>query len=38
MTGGLVGGAANLVLSGGLSQLGGIFGGGVSAPMSEVSV
>jgi hypothetical protein len=38
VTGGLVGGAANLVLSGGLSQLGGIFGGGVSAPMSEVSV
>lgn len=37
LTGGLVGGAANLILSGGLSQMGGIFGG-ASAPVSEVSV
>ena len=37
VTGGLVGGAANLILSGGLSQMGGIFGG-ASAPVSEVSV
>ena len=27
LTGGIVGGAANLILSGGLSQLGGMFGG-----------
>ena len=38
LTGGLVGGAANLILSGGLSNLGGIFGGGASAPVQEMSV
>ena len=37
LTGGLVGGAANLILSGGLSNLGGIFGG-ASAPVQEMSV
>ena len=37
LTGGLVGGAANLILSGGLS-LGGIFGGSASAPVQEMSV
>ena len=37
LTGGIVGGAANLILSGGLS-LGGIFGGGASAPVQEMSV
>lgn len=37
LTGGLVGGAANLILSGGLSNLGGIFGG-ASAPIQEMSV
>ena len=37
LTGGIVGGAANLILSGGLS-LGGIFGGGASAPIQEISV
>ena len=37
LTGGLVGGAANLILSGGLSNLGGIFGG-ATAPVQEMSV
>jgi len=37
LTGGIVGGAANLILSGGLS-LGGIFGGGASSPVQEMSV
>ena len=37
LTGGLVGGAANLILSGGLGQLGGIFGG-ASAPQQEMGV
>ena len=37
LSGGIVGGAANLVLQGGLS-LGGIFGGGASAPVQEMSV
>ena len=37
LTGGIVGGAANLILSGGLS-LGGIFGGSASAPVQEISV
>lgn len=37
LTGGIVGGAANLILSGGLS-LGGIFGGGTSSPVQEMSV
>lgn len=37
LAGGLVGGAANLVLSGGLSQLG-IFGGSASAPQQEFGV
>ena len=38
LTGGLVGGAANLIVSGGLNNLGGIFGGGASAPVQEMSV
>ena len=38
LTGGIVGGAANLVLSGGLGQLGGIFGGSASAPQQEFGV
>ena len=38
LTGGIVGGAANLILSGGLSQLGGIFGGSASAPVQEMTV
>jgi|TARA_B110000438_G_scaffold217360_1_gene210063 hypothetical protein len=38
LTGGIVGGAANLILSGGLSQLGGIFGGGASMPQEEFGV
>ena len=38
LTGGLIGGAANLILSGGLNNLGGIFGGGASAPVQEMSV
>ena len=37
LTGGIIGGAANLILSGGLS-LGGIFGGGASSPVQEMSV
>ena len=37
LTGGLIGGAANLVLSGGLGQLGGIFGG-ASTPQQEFGV
>ena len=37
LSGGIIGGAANLILSGGLS-LGGIFGGGASAPVQEMSV
>jgi len=38
LTGGIVGGAANLILSGGLSQLGGIFGGGATMPQEEFGV
>ena len=38
LTGGIVGGAANLILSGGLSQLGGMFGGSASAPQQEFGV
>ena len=37
LTGGIVGGAANLILTGGLSQLGGMFGG-ASAPLEEAGV
>ena len=37
LTGGIVGGAANLILSGGLSQLGGMFGG-ATAPQQEFGV
>lgn len=37
LAGGLVGGAANLILSGGLSQLG-MFGGSASAPQQEFGV
>ena len=37
LTGGIVGGAANLILSGGLSQLGGMFGG-ASTPQQEFGV
>ena len=39
LTGGIVGGAANLIVSGGLSQLGSIFGGGsASMPLEEFGV
>ena len=38
VTGGLIGGAANLILSGGLGQLGGMFGGGATAPIQEFGV
>ena len=38
LTGGIVGGAANLILSGGLGQLGGMFGGSASAPQQEFGV
>ena len=37
LSGGIVGGAANLILTGGLSQLGGIFGG-ASTPQQEFGV
>ena len=37
LTGGLVGGAANLILTGGLGQLGGMFGG-ASTPQQEFGV
>ena len=37
LTGGIVGGAANLILTGGLGQLGGIFGG-ASTPQQEFGV
>ena len=37
LTGGIVGGAANLLLSGGLTSLGGIFGG-ASTPQQEFGV
>ena len=37
LTGGIVGGAANLILSGGLGSLGGIFGG-ASTPQQEFGV
>jgi len=37
LTGGIVGGAANLILTGGLSQLGGMFGG-ASMPQEEFGV
>jgi len=37
LTGGIIGGAANLLLSGGLSSLGGMFGG-ASAPAQEFGV
>jgi len=38
LSGGLVGGAANLILTGGLSQLGGMFGGGATMPQEEFGV
>ena len=38
LSGGIVGGAANLILTGGLSQLGGMFGGTASAPQQEFGV
>ena len=38
LTGGIVGGAANLILTGGLGQLGGMFGGSASAPQQEFGV
>ena len=38
LTGGIVGGAANLILTGGLGQLGGVFGGSASAPIQEFGV
>ena len=37
LTGGIVGGAANLLLSGGLSSIGGLFGG-ASTPQQEFGV
>ena len=37
LTGGIIGGAANLILSGGLGQLGGIFGG-ATTPQQEFGV
>ena len=37
LTGGIVGGAANLILTGGLGQLGGMFGG-ASTPQQEFGV
>ena len=37
LTGGVIGGAANLLLSGGLTSLGGIFGG-ASTPQQEFGV
>ena len=37
LTGGIVGGAANLILTGGLSQLGGMFGG-ATTPQQEFGV
>lgn len=37
LTGGVVGGAANLLLSGGLTSLGGMFGG-ATAPLEESGV
>ena len=37
LTGGIVGGAANLILSGGLGQLGGMFGG-ATTPQQEFGV
>ena len=38
LAGGVTGGAAQVVLSGGLSSLGGLFGGGVSTPQQEFGV
>ena len=38
LSGGIVGGAANLILTGGLGQLGGMFGGSASAPQQEFGV
>jgi hypothetical protein len=37
LSGGIIGGAANLILTGGLSQLGGMFGG-ASTPQQEFGV
>ena len=38
LSGGIIGGAANLILTGGLSQLGGMFGGSATAPQQEFGV
>ena len=38
LTGGIGGGAANLILTGGLGQLGTMFGGGASMPQEEFGV
>jgi len=38
LAGGVTGGIAQVVLSGGLSSFGGLFGGGVSAPLEESGV
>lgn len=38
LAGGVTGGIAQVVLSGGLANLGGLFGGGVSAPQQEFGV
>jgi hypothetical protein len=37
LSGGIIGGAANLLLSGGLQSIGGLFGG-ASAPQQEMGV
>ena len=38
LAGGVTGGIAQVILSGGLSSFGGLFGGGVSAPQQEFGV
>lgn len=38
LAGGVTGGIAQVILSGGLANLGGLFGGGVSAPQQEFGV
>jgi len=38
LAGGVTGGIAQVVLSGGLSSFGGLFGGGISAPQQEFGV
>ena len=38
LAGGVTGGIAQVVLSGGLASFGGLFGGGISAPQQESGV